>query len=100
MDKKKINVEFKSWHWSCGDGCCDDYGTSLIIDGYLVDDNFDDSIESIEKLLNFLGYAPEIILTSENNDDVYNRDLDLLSFEDGTDEGYDIFFNGGNTNGD
>lgn len=26
---KAIDIKLKSWHYSCGDGCCDLYGTEL-----------------------------------------------------------------------
>ena len=28
---KKINIKLESWHYQCGDGCCDNYGTNLYL---------------------------------------------------------------------
>ena len=29
---KKIKITFKEWDYTCGDGCCYNYGTKLYID--------------------------------------------------------------------
>lgn len=34
-------IEFKSWDYTCSDGCCYDAGTSLSINGEEVCDNVD-----------------------------------------------------------
>lgn len=40
-------VDLKSWSYQCGDRCCDDYGTSLIIDGERVDEIFPDEFDAL-----------------------------------------------------
>lgn len=28
---KKIKITFENWNYTCGDGCCTDYGTKLYL---------------------------------------------------------------------
>ena len=73
---KPIDIELKSWHYSCGDGCCDMYGTEMWMndeklehpdpnqhdDGYLGED-----IESgLKAVLKKLGYEVTIKNVYEN----------------------------------
>lgn len=30
---KKLKIKLESWHYQCGDGCCDNYGTNLYLNG-------------------------------------------------------------------
>ena len=30
---EKVEIELREWHYRCGDGCCDDYGTELYLNG-------------------------------------------------------------------
>lgn len=29
--KNKIKITLAGWHYQCGDGCCDNYGTNLYL---------------------------------------------------------------------
>lgn len=29
----KLKIKFEHWHYQCGDGCCDNYGTNLYLNG-------------------------------------------------------------------
>lgn len=31
--EKKLKITLASWHSQCGDGCCDNYGTNLYLNG-------------------------------------------------------------------
>ena len=44
-------IQIKNWHYTCGDGCCDDYGMDLIVDGETIDTQFDFSVETLELIL-------------------------------------------------
>jgi hypothetical protein len=28
-----VNIKLEQWHYQCADGCCDDYGTYLYVNG-------------------------------------------------------------------
>lgn len=56
----KCEVCFQNWDYTCGDGCCSDYGTSLVINGYLITQYCNDE-DSVVKVLEFLGLNPVMI---------------------------------------
>lgn len=68
--KKHVNIEFQSWNYTCGDGCCTDYGTEVYLNGELLetvhedgtktDVNGDDPIDTVMAVLKKLGYNVEI----------------------------------------
>lgn len=29
----KLKIKFEHWNYQCGDGCCDNYGTNLYLNG-------------------------------------------------------------------
>ena len=29
----KLKIKFEHWHYQCADGCCDNYGTNLYLNG-------------------------------------------------------------------
>ena len=33
MKDKNINIELRNWEYTCGDGCCTNYGVSLFMNG-------------------------------------------------------------------
>lgn len=41
---KKINLEYRSWDYTCSDGCCTDYGIEVYLNGEILDhpDNHSD----------------------------------------------------------
>lgn len=70
---KKLNIELRSWDYTCGDGCCTDYGTEIFLDGELLEHPLStkeepmsgqyigDSVEdSLLAVLYKLGYEVEI----------------------------------------
>lgn len=46
-------IEYKDWEYTCGDGCCYEYGTNVFINGYQIADTNDCSL--IEEFCKFLG---------------------------------------------
>ena len=48
-----LEIEYQSWDWECGDGCCSDYGTRLIVNGCHIAE-YADSNGGVAELLQFL----------------------------------------------
>lgn len=60
LGKQKITLATQDWHWQCGDGCCDEYGQRLFVDGKQLDaDIYMNAHDAIEKVLIHLGYEVE-----------------------------------------
>jgi|LauGreDrversion4_2_1035121.scaffolds.fasta_scaffold832243_1 hypothetical protein len=65
----KIKVTFKDWHYQCGDGCCDSYGTKLYLNDEelehpnteILDNGYvgDDAQTALHAVLKKLGYEVE-----------------------------------------
>lgn len=56
-----IKVSFEDYEYKCSDGCCYDYGTIIKVnDTELPSNNYQDTGNSIEQVLNYLGYNVEI----------------------------------------
>lgn len=56
------SIVFKSYHYTCADGCCDDYGTTVSINNYqlAVDGNDTEStVRSIMAFLDIVGVKTE-----------------------------------------
>ncbi len=47
----EVEIEFKEWDHTCGDGCCSDYGTDIIVNGEKVTEYGDHSLEKTIKLI-------------------------------------------------
>ena len=72
MANSKVKLKFKSWHYQCGDGCCDDFGTDVFVNDEIVENedglniNSDyDTEGTIKYILEKLGYEVEIENTYE-----------------------------------
>lgn len=73
-ENKKIKIRLQDYQWTCGDGCCHEYGWNLHID----DDKrinilFNDPEELIRQLLIQLGYKEDNIdlcLLDENGEEL------------------------------
>lgn len=50
----KREVIFEAYHHSCSDGCCDDFGTRVYINGFNLGDVGDDTESFLEALMEFL----------------------------------------------
>ena len=55
---KKIHVE--DWHHTCGDGCCDEWGTAVYVDGKAVELSYGVDVDDIESILKAVGVDYEI----------------------------------------
>ena len=57
---KKIKITLKGYHYQCGDGCCDNYGTDLFLNGKELEADGESVYSSLEAVLKELGYDVEI----------------------------------------
>jgi len=59
---KKVDIRLHEWHYQCGDGCCDLYGTDIYLNDEKVGEQYDgDSVPSALKVvLEKLGYEVKI----------------------------------------
>jgi hypothetical protein len=52
---KMNEIILEDWHYSCGEpGCCDDYGTTLTVNGEVITDDFEADETDVETLLKAL----------------------------------------------
>ena len=56
----KHEIVLSSWNWSCGDGCCDDYGTELFVNGVSISRYCDFSPDSLQMLFDALNIDADI----------------------------------------
>ena len=61
------DVTFEDWHYQCDSGCCDEYGTNLIINGYLVT-NYCEDTDSVIKVLELCGHTPNVVYTRDGEE--------------------------------
>jgi hypothetical protein len=71
----KLKITFEDWHSTCGDGCCDYYGTYLYLNGEKLEhpnsEVYDNSYigmdteNSLEAVLKKLGYEVEFEYKNE-----------------------------------
>ena len=48
------NIVFKPYHYTCGDGCCDDYGTIAFINEFQITDDGENIESVISNIMEFL----------------------------------------------
>jgi hypothetical protein len=70
-----VKIKLEQWHYQCGDGCCDNYGTNLYLNGKQLehpnpevsDSGYlgEDVATALEAVLKELGYEVEIESTYE-----------------------------------
>ena len=59
MENKKLTIRLDEYHYTCGDGCCDNYGTTVFLNEEEVIDS--ESTEQIlEAILSKIGYQVSI----------------------------------------
>ncbi len=58
--KKKIKIQLQDYSYKCGDGCCDNYGTIVKVNGEELPFQNTDRAIIIEEILKHLGYEVEI----------------------------------------
>jgi len=66
--KKKIKIELHDYSYTCGDGCCTEYGTITKVNGVELDFRNTDTPTILRGVLEFLGYEVEIGLTYDYED--------------------------------
>lgn len=59
-NKQKIKLTFKDWDYTCGDGCCYDYGTDVFVNGEEVSTHQSNLEQTLRDVLEHLGYEVEI----------------------------------------
>ena len=59
---RRISIKLEDWHYQCGDGCCDMYGTEITLNGKKCDNQYagDDVRTALEFILTELGYEVDI----------------------------------------
>ena len=60
MSDKKIEIKLKEYSYSCGDGCCLNYGTITTVNGNELDLHNSDTGAIVKQILEHLGYEVEI----------------------------------------
>lgn len=62
-----MKIETKYWSWACGDGCCYNWGTALIIDGKHVDQEFMNKSDAFQYVLEtVLGHTVDELYEDED----------------------------------
>lgn len=66
-----IKIEFAHWHTSCGDRCCDDWGTELRINGETITRDTSMDADELKAVLNVMNIDIEftIEVVSEYDDE-------------------------------
>lgn len=66
-----MKIETQDWSYTCGDGCCYNYGTTLYIDGNEIEDRtFSSSGDAYEYVLTeILGFEVDTIEPSHGDRD-------------------------------
>lgn len=59
-------IKLINWHTRCGDGCCDDYGTRLIINDVIVDNDFFEGEKFIVDIMKSLGIVDYEIIYGDD----------------------------------
>lgn len=59
---KRLSIKLEDWDHQCGDGCCDLYGTEIILNGKKCDNQYagDDVRTALEFVLTELGFEVDI----------------------------------------
>lgn len=60
-DRGERIITLKSYHYSCADGCCDEYGTNVYVNGFDLNCAGDDIGAVVEGLMEFLGINNVIV---------------------------------------
>lgn len=65
-----IKININEWHYQCGDGCCDTYGTRTTIDGIELENQNQDVCSVVKQVLEHLGIKAEVSF-SYNGEEQY-----------------------------
>lgn len=69
--KEKLNIKLTDYWYRCADGCCDDYGLIVEVNGKELEGNSQDISTVLEEVLKHLGYEVDIELDYKSN---FNND--------------------------
>ena len=58
-----LKIELNEYWHKCADGCCDDYGTQVIVNGVEMPFHNQDAATILRQVLEHLGHEVEIIET-------------------------------------
>jgi hypothetical protein len=56
-----LKIQIEDYHYQCGDGCCDHYGTVTTVNGIELFCHDQDAEAILRQVLEHLGYKVEII---------------------------------------
>jgi hypothetical protein len=66
MKDQEIVIELNDYHYTCGDGCCDNYGTVIKVDGEELEGRNTDAGAILKEVLTHLGYTKvKVIIDGE-----------------------------------
>jgi hypothetical protein len=60
-NKPKLKITLTEYSTTCGDGCCEDFGTVTNVNGVELDCRNTDTVTILEQILEHLGYDVELI---------------------------------------
>lgn len=63
--KQKLKINLEEFHYTCGDGCCDMWGTIVTVNGIELPNREDDPGFILKSVLEHLGYDVEITQSEE-----------------------------------
>ena len=64
-EQGELDIEYQSWNYECGDGCCSEYGTMLIVNGYEIAE-YAEANGGVMELLQFLRIPNTIMYTEDS----------------------------------
>lgn len=60
INNPKVKITLTEWHYKCGDGCCDHYGTDVKVNGNKITTNSEDTSEILRAVFEHLGFDIEV----------------------------------------
>jgi hypothetical protein len=64
---KELEIELHDYSYSCADGCCDYWGTTVKVNGEELEETSTDLPSMLENILTHLGYKVNIIQTAQHD---------------------------------
>jgi hypothetical protein len=72
-----IKIEIKEWSRTCGDGCCNTYGTDVFMDGVQVNESdVSEKEELLIAVLKHLGIEAEIVIEYQDMDAYIEQEIE------------------------
>jgi hypothetical protein len=80
-EKTKLHtIELEDWTYSCGDGCCSDFGTRLVVNGEELTDYFEGTSDEIIGLLKSLGVNFTLVVSGDSYEPFKEEGDDYYGF--------------------